>query len=152
MSLCSLFIIVLCQLLIFSYGMKKCFLYDIWYFLKWNFVFIFSLPVIFFDFFFSFKISYVILYVLTYRLYRLKHLRLNCRTPSKLQFTLLKIGECILALLINTQLVHYSLSFHSHLRRNAMGVGLVFSADLATAEHTSHWVLQGVSLCLNVDT
>ena len=37
-------------------------------------------------------------------------------------------------------------------RRNAMGVGLVFEADLATAEHTSHWVLQGVSLSLNVDT
>ena len=37
-------------------------------------------------------------------------------------------------------------------RRNAMGVGMVFEADLATAEHTSHWVLQGVSLCLNIDT
>lgn len=36
-------------------------------------------------------------------------------------------------------------------RRNAMGVGLVFEADLATHEHTSHWVLQGVSLCLNTD-
>jgi dynein heavy chain, axonemal len=36
-------------------------------------------------------------------------------------------------------------------RRNAMGVGLVFEADLATAEHTSHWVLQGVALCLNTD-
>ena len=37
-------------------------------------------------------------------------------------------------------------------RRNAMGVGLVFEADLATYEHVSHWVLQGVSLCLNIDT
>ena len=37
-------------------------------------------------------------------------------------------------------------------RRNAMGVGLVFEADLATVEHTSHWVLQGVSLSLNIDT
>jgi len=37
-------------------------------------------------------------------------------------------------------------------RRNAMGVGLVFEADLATTEHPSHWVLQGVSLCLNIDT
>jgi dynein heavy chain len=37
-------------------------------------------------------------------------------------------------------------------RRNAMGVGLVFEADLATPEHTSHWVLQGVSICLNTDT
>lgn len=37
-------------------------------------------------------------------------------------------------------------------RRNAMGVGLVFEADLATGEHSSHWVLQGVSLCLNIDT
>jgi len=36
-------------------------------------------------------------------------------------------------------------------RRNAMGVGLVFEADLATHEHSSHWTLQGVSLCLNVD-
>lgn len=37
-------------------------------------------------------------------------------------------------------------------RRNAMGVGLVFEADLATDQHSSHWVLQGVSLCLNIDT
>jgi len=37
-------------------------------------------------------------------------------------------------------------------RRNAMGVGLVFEADLATQEHTSHWVLQGVSLCLHIDS
>ena len=37
-------------------------------------------------------------------------------------------------------------------RRNAMGVGLVFSADLATTEHMSHWVLQGVALCLNSDS
>jgi dynein heavy chain len=36
-------------------------------------------------------------------------------------------------------------------RRNAMGVGLVFEADLATVEHSSHWVLQGVALCLNTD-
>ena len=36
-------------------------------------------------------------------------------------------------------------------RRNAMGVGLVFEADLATNEHMSHWVLQGVALCLNTD-
>mmetsp|Transcript_25191 Transcript_25191/g.84661 ORF Transcript_25191/g.84661 Transcript_25191/m.84661 type:complete len:4540 (+) Transcript_25191:178-13797(+) len=37
-------------------------------------------------------------------------------------------------------------------RRNAMGVGLVFEAALATAEHLSHWVLQGVALALNTDT
>lgn len=37
-------------------------------------------------------------------------------------------------------------------RKNAMGVGLVFEADLASTEHTSLWVLQGVALCLNVDT
>eukprot|EP01033_Poteriospumella_lacustris_P008676 gene8676-6241_t len=37
-------------------------------------------------------------------------------------------------------------------RRNAMGVGLVFEADLATHEHSSHWVLQGVALSLNIDS
>jgi len=36
-------------------------------------------------------------------------------------------------------------------RRNAMGVGLVFEADLSTADHSSHWVLQGVCLTLNSD-
>eukprot|EP00118_Oscarella_pearsei_P005341 m.24505 g.24505 ORF g.24505 m.24505 type:complete len:2538 (+) comp28630_c0_seq1:2-7615(+) len=36
-------------------------------------------------------------------------------------------------------------------RRNAMGVGLVFESDLATTEHISHWVLQGVCLILNTD-
>jgi dynein heavy chain len=36
-------------------------------------------------------------------------------------------------------------------RRNAMGVGLVFYADLRTTEHLSHWVLQGVALTLNTD-
>jgi dynein heavy chain len=34
-------------------------------------------------------------------------------------------------------------------RRNAMGVGLVFEADLATREHVSHWSLMGVCLTLN---
>jgi dynein heavy chain len=34
-------------------------------------------------------------------------------------------------------------------RRNPMGVGLVFEADLATDTHPSHWVLQGVCLTLN---
>ena len=36
-------------------------------------------------------------------------------------------------------------------RRNAMGVGLVFEADLSSLEHDSHWVLQGVCLTLNSD-
>ncbi|KAJ9576559.1 hypothetical protein L9F63_025546 [Diploptera punctata] len=36
-------------------------------------------------------------------------------------------------------------------RRNAMGVGLVFEADLFTKEHESHWILQGVCLLLNTD-
>ncbi|CAF4323003.1 unnamed protein product, partial [Adineta steineri] len=36
-------------------------------------------------------------------------------------------------------------------RRNAMGVGLVFEADLSTHEHMSKWVLQGVCLILNTD-
>eukprot|EP00892_Ulva_mutabilis_P000667 jgi/Ulvmu1/10600/UM065_0055.1 len=34
-------------------------------------------------------------------------------------------------------------------RRNAMGKGFVMNADLATHEHESHWVLQGVALSLN---
>lgn len=37
-------------------------------------------------------------------------------------------------------------------RRNAMGVGLVFEADLASHEHDSHWILQGVAVCLNTDS
>ncbi len=36
-------------------------------------------------------------------------------------------------------------------RRNAMGVGLVFEADLKTDKHISHWVLQGVCCVLNTD-
>jgi len=36
-------------------------------------------------------------------------------------------------------------------RRNAMGFGLVFEADLKTDKHISHWVLQGVALVLNTD-
>jgi dynein heavy chain len=36
-------------------------------------------------------------------------------------------------------------------RRNAMGVGLVFEADLTSKSHSSHWVLQGVCLTLNDD-
>lgn len=39
----------------------------------------------------------------------------------------------------------------TQLRRNAMGVGLVFEADLATNMHPSHWVLQGAALVLNID-
>ncbi|KAL7391500.1 hypothetical protein ABVT39_010104 [Epinephelus coioides] len=41
--------------------------------------------------------------------------------------------------------------YTTSLRRNAMGVGLVFEADLFTTMHISHWVLQGVCLCLNAD-
>ncbi|XP_075882096.1 dynein axonemal heavy chain 10-like isoform X2 [Nelusetta ayraudi] len=41
--------------------------------------------------------------------------------------------------------------YTTSLRRNAMGVGLVFEADLYTTMHISHWVLQGVCLCLNAD-
>ncbi|XP_070411429.1 dynein axonemal heavy chain 10-like [Nothobranchius furzeri] len=36
-------------------------------------------------------------------------------------------------------------------RRNEMGVGLVFEADLCTNIDISDWVLQGVCLCLNTD-
>jgi dynein heavy chain len=35
-------------------------------------------------------------------------------------------------------------------RRNAMGVGLVFEADLATDMHQSHWILQGTAITLNI--
>ncbi|CAF96734.1 unnamed protein product, partial [Tetraodon nigroviridis] len=41
--------------------------------------------------------------------------------------------------------------YTTSLRRNAMGVGLVFEADLSTTKHISHWVIQGVCLCLNAD-
>ena len=36
-------------------------------------------------------------------------------------------------------------------RKNPMGVGQVFEADLKTDKHVSHWVLQGVALVLNID-
>lgn len=36
-------------------------------------------------------------------------------------------------------------------RRNAMGVGWVFDADIKSQRHASHWVLQGVAMCLNID-
>nr|XP_015221526.1 PREDICTED: dynein heavy chain 10, axonemal [Lepisosteus oculatus] len=41
--------------------------------------------------------------------------------------------------------------YTTSMRRNAMGVGLVFESDLFTTMHASHWVLQGVCLCLNSD-
>ncbi|XP_015260407.1 PREDICTED: dynein heavy chain 10, axonemal [Cyprinodon variegatus] len=41
--------------------------------------------------------------------------------------------------------------YTTSMRRNAMGVGLVFEADLFTTLHHSHWVLQGVCLCLNTE-
>lgn len=44
-----------------------------------------------------------------------------------------------------------ALRMHAQARRNAMGVGLVFEADLASQEHPSHWVLQGVALVQNTD-
>jgi dynein heavy chain len=36
-------------------------------------------------------------------------------------------------------------------RRNAMGKGLVFEADINTDMHASHWILQGVAMVLNTD-
>lgn len=41
--------------------------------------------------------------------------------------------------------------YTTSLRRNAMGEGLVFEADLFTTKHSSHWVIQGVCLCLNAE-
>jgi len=41
--------------------------------------------------------------------------------------------------------------YSTQIRKNAMGFGLVFEADLATSAHLSLWVLQGVALCLNTD-
>jgi len=41
--------------------------------------------------------------------------------------------------------------YSTQIRKNAMGFGLVFEADLATPDHISLWVLQGVALCLNTD-
>jgi len=40
----------------------------------------------------------------------------------------------------------------TQLRRNAMGVGLVFEANLTTEVHPSLWVLQSVALMLNDDS
>merc|ERR1719487_1613323 len=37
----------------------------------------------------------------------------------------------------------------TQMRRNAMGVGLVFEANLSTKEHFSVWILQGVAMMLN---
>jgi len=39
----------------------------------------------------------------------------------------------------------------TQLRKNAMGKGLVFEADLKTNKHISHWILQGVAMMLNID-
>ena len=36
-------------------------------------------------------------------------------------------------------------------RKNAMGKGQVFVADIKTDRHISHWILQGVALVLNTD-
>ena len=41
--------------------------------------------------------------------------------------------------------------YSTQIRKNAMGFGLVFEADLATPQHISLWVLQGVALSLNTD-
>lgn len=41
--------------------------------------------------------------------------------------------------------------YTTSLRRNAMGIGLVFEADLRTYIHNSFWILQGVCLLLNDD-
>ncbi|KAL0219153.1 hypothetical protein P9112_004806 [Eukaryota sp. TZLM1-RC] len=35
-------------------------------------------------------------------------------------------------------------------RKNAMGVGFVFEADLTTVDHDSHWILSGCCLLLNI--
>jgi dynein heavy chain len=39
----------------------------------------------------------------------------------------------------------------TQLRKNAMGVGMVFEADIKSKRHESHWVLQGVAMMLNTD-
>ena len=39
--------------------------------------------------------------------------------------------------------------YTTSMRRNAMGTGLVFEADIGSFDHQSHWILQGVCLVLN---
>jgi dynein heavy chain len=39
--------------------------------------------------------------------------------------------------------------YMTSMRRNAMGVGLVFEADISSYDHPSHWILQGACLVLN---
>ena len=62
-----------------------------------------------------------------------------------------KFNVVILCMLILPQNTFRTPVYTTSERRNAMGVGLVFEADLATTEHISHWVLQGVCLLLNTD-
>ena len=57
----------------------------------------------------------------------------------------------IFSLLFSFQHTFQTPVYTTSQRRNAMGVGLTFEADLATREHISHWVLQGVCLTLNAD-
>lgn len=69
-----------------------------------------------------------------------------------LQFTVLFLLTCVFFFFFfEPQNTLRTPVYTTSLRRNAMGVGLVFEADLSTTMHYSHWVLQGVCLCLNAD-
>lgn len=84
-----------------------------------------------------------------------RHLRLQVWTTSStgfhtiLQCTILMF-LCILLCFVPQNTLRTPV-YTTSLRRNAMGVGLVFEADLFTTMHISHWVLPGVCLCLNAE-
>lgn len=83
-----------------------------------------------------------------------RHLTLQVRTTPHLHTCLLNFFPLSIVwtfLLLMPQNTLRTPVYTTSLRRNAMGVGLVFEADLFTTMHISHWVLQGVCLLLNAD-
>lgn len=59
------------------------------------------------------------------------------------------VAQCLCCLLLQNTL--RTPVYTTSMRRNAMGLGLVFEADLYTTRHISWWVLQGVCLTLNAE-
>jgi len=79
--------------------------------------------------------------------------RCLCRQPPKVLVQELPIVQIIPVELSKLRLqgtIRVPL-YITQQRRNAMGVGMMMECDVDTADHESHWVLQGTALVMNTD-
>lgn len=81
----------------------------------------------------------------------MKLTRILLKIYTALTFSFLKISHFNILFSFSFQNTFRTPVYTTSKRRSAMGIGLVFEADLPTKVHANRWVLEGVCLTLNDD-